>query len=228
MRGAMRVEGARSSNPVRATTPEVIMTSGAKVGVVIVTVVALAAGAWWVWLRPVPVADGVVFVGDSVTYMSINDLREDLSRKHPQVLARVGFRSDELLPLFRDQVRKRREADEPLRQVVVLVGYNDVLQGKVPNPAMPKVMDLARQFDCAVWLELPAVPLRDDLTNQWNDQVHEAAQGHRNVHVVDDWRKAVEKSAPGELLSRKDGVHPTPAGARRLTEIFQKAINNAC
>ncbi|MCU1354351.1 MAG: hypothetical protein JWM05_3560, partial [Acidimicrobiales bacterium] len=75
-----------------------------------------------------------MFVGDSVTFLSLNDLNQDLGRKHPAYIARVGYRSRDLLPLFAAEVAKRRKAGEHLRQVALLVGYNDVLRDDVESP----------------------------------------------------------------------------------------------
>ena len=83
------------------------MERGAKVVGLLVVLALVAGGLWW-WLRPAPVAEGVVFVGDSVTYMSFGDLEAELSSKRPDVLARIGYRSGDLLPLFQKTVRQRR------------------------------------------------------------------------------------------------------------------------
>jgi hypothetical protein len=198
-----------------------------KVVAVVLVLLLVAGGLWW-WLRPAPVAQNVVFVGDSVTFMSLDDLKAAVGTKHPELIARIGYRSSDIYPLFEKQVRALRADNKPLKQAVVLIGYNDVLKGPVTNPGLGKLMDLANQFDCAVWFTIPPVPLRDQLTDEWNTRVREAAKSHHNVHVVDDWRNVVMHAKAGELITRKDGVHPTKAGAARLTKVFETAIHHAC
>ena len=194
--------------------------------VVGLVVVALVAGAVWWWLRPAPVEEGVVFVGDSVTYLSLEDLNDDLGSRHPAYLTRVGFRSRDLVPLLEEEVARKERAGEPLRQVALLVGYNDVLRDDEESPALDRLMGLAGRFDCAVWLLLPVVPMHDVATERWNERVRASAEEH-GVEVADDWQRAVEGAAPRELLDA-DGVHPNRAGRARLTTIYQDVIGRTC
>lgn len=203
------------------------MGAKAKIGLAIVVLALVAGGLWW-WRRPAPVRQGVVFVGDSVTYISLDDLNRDVSAKHPAYLARVGYRSTDLLPLLRMEVARKEQAGEPLSQIALLVGYNDVLKDEVESPALPKMMNLAAKFDCAVWLTLPNIPLHEQETSRWNARVRAAAKGHRNVHVVETWRTAVDSAPPGALVVVSDGVHPNAAGSARLTSIYLDTIGQSC
>ena len=193
----------------------------------IVAVVAIGAGLW-VWLKPTPVAPGILFIGDSVTYMSTEELDGQLEAESPIVVARVGATASDMLPLFEQAADKRVKEDDPLDQVAILIGYNDVLKDQVDDPTLGAFMDEANRFQCAVWLTLPDVPLRVDQVEVWNKRVTEAAKDRPNVHVVDDWREAVGSAEPGEITTRKDGVHPTPAGAKRLVEIYTDAVHRVC
>ncbi|HEX2574709.1 MAG TPA: SGNH/GDSL hydrolase family protein [Aquihabitans sp.] len=193
----------------------------------LVVLVVLAGGLWWL-LRPTPVAEGVLFVGDSVTVLSLDDLNGDLGRKHPGYITRSGYRSSDLLPLFEQEVERRQAAGEPLRQVALLVGYNDVLQDDVETPSLGKVMALADRFECAVWLLLPPIPILERETDRWNERVVAAARAHPNVHVVDTWRQEVVESEPLSLVAKEDGVHPNEAGRRRLNKVYQEAIGSEC
>lgn len=202
------------------------MEDRAKIVVAVVAVLLVAGGLYW-WLRPAPVADGVIFVGDSVTYLSLNDLNGDLGKKHPAYLTRVGYRSTDLLPLFAKEIKRREQAGEPLRQAALLVGYNDVLKDEVDSPSLEKVMELAGRFECAVWLTLPPIPVHEREVELWNARVKNAAERYEDVHLIDDWREAV-MSAPSRSLTAADGVHPNAAGRKKLTRIFQDAIHRSC
>ena len=196
---------------------------------VVVIIAAVTAGAIWLIERPTPVAPGILFVGDSVTYLSTSALDDEMRSDDPQVVARIGFRSSEMLPLFeREVLRRKQMGDEHLQQVAILIGYNDVLQDKVGEADIDRFMDAAERFECAVWLELPPVPMHDDDVAVWNRQVATAARSHPNVHVIDDWRNAVMRAKPGELITRKDGVHPTKAGAARLAQIYTDGVHRVC
>ena len=197
------------------------------IGVGVVVLLLVAAGIWIV-KRPTPVEHGILFVGDSVTYMSVAQLDAQVGAKDPIVIARVGFRSSDLLPLFKRYVGDRERRHLSLGQVALLVGYNDLLKRQVESPALEEVMALAGRFDCAIWLTLPPVPLRDDEVARWNQRVVALARKYPHVHVVDDWREAVIAARPGVLVTRRDGVHPTEAGARALSKIYVDAVHREC
>lgn len=204
---------------------------------VIVLVLALAGGALWWKLRPEGVQPGVVFVGDSVTYLSIGQINQALGPDaHPVYLARIGWRSTDLLPLLQQEVQKRHGDGQQLRQIALLVGYNDVLQGNVESAALDKMVSLAGQFSCAVWLTLPPRPagraagnpkFRTDLAERWNERLAAAVHAHANIHLDTSWQKAVDSSAPGSLLVA-DGVHPNPAGQRTLAQVYAHALRHDC
>jgi lysophospholipase L1-like esterase len=205
--------------------------------IAVVVVVALIGGVVWWKLQPEGVQPGVVFVGDSVTYLSISQINEALGPKaQPAYLTRVGWRSSDLLPLFAQEVIKRRAGHQALRQVALLMGYNDVLQGNVESAALDKVVALASQFSCAVWLTLPPTPsgraagnpkFRADLARRWNERLGVAVRSHHNIHLVTEWQRTVDASPPGHLLVA-DGVHPNAAGQRVLAGIYAHALRTDC
>lgn len=202
------------------------MSTGSKIAGVVVVVVLAAAAIWW-WMKPAEVSDGVLFIGDSVTFLSLDDLNGDLGPKHPAYVARPGFTSSDLLPLFTAEVKKRKADGEPLEQVAMLVGYNDVLQNVAPeDDSLGKVMTMAGQFDCAIWLELPPIPLREDLVDRWNERARREAEEHPTVHVVSEWRELVAADPDG--LVPDDGVHPGTEGRKELTRVYHDAIRNLC
>jgi hypothetical protein len=201
------------------------LKTGTKVAGVVLVVALIGVGLWW-WLKPADVADGVMFVGDSVTFLSLEDLNGDLGEKHPAYYARPGFTSSDLLPLFREAVEEREADGDPLEQVAMLVGYNDVLQGRVAENSIDEVMALAGKFDCAIWLELPPVPLRTNSVDQWNALAEAEAENHPTVHIVSEWRELIESDPDAYVPD--DGVHPNPKGRAELSRIYQDAIRNLC
>ncbi|MGI8754839.1 MAG: SGNH/GDSL hydrolase family protein [Acidimicrobiales bacterium] len=202
------------------------MNTRAKVATWLVLLALVAGGVWWV-RRPAPVADGVLFVGDSVTFLTQGALTRDLSPKHPTYVTGIGFRSTDLLPAFAKEVANRRLTGQPLRQVALLVGYNDALRHDVETPSLNNMMALANQFDCAVWLTLPPFPQRAHDVDRWNTRAKAIAASYRHIHVVDTWRQAVMAALPRSILS-KDGVHPNDAGRQRLAQIYENAIAGTC
>jgi lysophospholipase L1-like esterase len=188
-------------------------------------IIVVALSLWW-WQRPAPVAPEILFVGDSVTYLSAEQVDQQLGAEDPKVLARVGQTSTDLLPLFTEEVDRRVDADEGLQQVAILVGYNDVLKEEIDPTSIERFMTQADRFECAVWLALPTVPLHEDGTSSWNELIHDEGGSHPNVHVVDDWSDAVASADAEEILD--DGVHPNAAGAALLVETYTEAIGRVC
>lgn len=78
------------------------------------------------------------------------------------------------------------------------------------------------------WLTLPPIPLRDAQTTRWNQRVATLAVTYPHVHVVDDWSDTVKAAQPGVLITRRDGVHPTAAGARALSKAYIDAVHRNC
>lgn len=224
-------EGSTTAPPPVPTTPVARPPrTGARRRIALVaTAVAVGALGVVVWqrARPAAIQPGALFVGDSVTYLAASPLEEATSGD-AVVLARVGYRSTDLLPLFEQAAAERSGAPDQLRQVGLLVGYNDVLHDEVDLDAQRRVMAVADRFDCAVWLTLPSVPMHTEEADEWNRGAVVAARSFPHVHIVDDWRRAVDAAPPGELVTSADGVHPTPRGAERLAQIFTQAIRRAC
>ncbi|MBX3313048.1 MAG: SGNH/GDSL hydrolase family protein [Actinobacteria bacterium] len=201
------------------------MSRGAKIVGAVVAVAVVAGAVWW-WMKPAEVADGVMFVGDSVTFLSLDDLNGDLGAKHPAYYARPGFTSADLLPIFKQAVEEREADGDPLEQVAMLIGYNDVLHDDVESPALGEIMTLAGKFDCAIWLELPPVPLRTELVDRWNERARAEARKHPSIHLVDEWRKLV--ASDPDAYVPDDGVHPNAKGREELSRIYLDAIRNLC
>ena len=166
----------------------------------------------------------VLVVGDSVTYLSLRDLRAELHDDDLQVVAHVGARTDELLR------PARAKADDVRPDVgVFLVGYNDVLQGTTTSAALDSMVALADRIDCSVLLLLPTHgPYPTRAVQRWNDRLRRAAARASDVHVVDTWKKLVDASPPYTFIKHTDGVHPNRQGARAVARVMSDAVAGRC
>lgn len=175
-------------------------------------------------------------VGDSVTYLSAGSIQEEFPRDHLQFVAKPGFSSTMLLPLVDDAMGADGEPGAAREHVVALVGYNDVRLREVNAPALRELVDRTAEFRCGVWLTLPVKPggvdnanpmAESDLVAVWNARLVDEVARHPNLHLVDDWQRAVEAAPEGKLL-KADGVHPNEAGQRELAAIYRSALDRHC
>ena len=166
----------------------------------------------------------VLIVGDSVTYMSSGPLKEDFSwADEVDIKAVSGLRTDELLPFAKEGL-----SHDP-SSAVFMPGYNDVLQNRVNEAALPQMMDLAAQVPCSVWLLIPDKGVYDPkIAQAWNQRVRDEAEGYPNVHVVDDWARLVDGSQQYALVKTEDGVHPNDLGRKAVAEVMAKSLQREC
>ena len=181
-------------------------------------------------------------VGDSVTYYSAGQLVERFRPARLDFIAKFGYRTDEILPLLRTWLATDdRRPGGPLAdhaRVAVLAGYNDVLQhrGDRDADALDAMVSASSRFRCAVWFELPTRPggrpsadpaLSPRATAAWNDELRAAVARHPGVHLSSAWRDAVDGSGGAHLLVA-DGIHPSPAGSRRLALAYHRTLDRTC
>jgi hypothetical protein len=166
----------------------------------------------------------VLVVGDSVTYMSQKPLKEDLSwAGEVDVKAVSGLRTDELYPF----AKKGVEADPS--SAIFMPGYNDILKSYVAKADLPRMMDLAAEVPCVVWLLIPTKGVYSKtMAGAWNDRVRKEAEEHDNIHVVDDWANLVDNSPDYLLVKREDAVHPNEKGQVTLGRVMSDALRREC
>jgi hypothetical protein len=166
----------------------------------------------------------VLIVGDSVTYQSRAELKEEFAwADELDIKATSGLRTDELLPGAEEGI-----SNDP-SSAVFMPGYNDILQGKVPEAAVPEMMDLAAEVECSVWLLIPVegVYSRTD-AEAFNQRVRDEAEDHDNVHLVDDWARLVDNSQDFALVKREDAVHPNDLGRRVVAQAMGESLKREC
>lgn len=205
---------------------------------VVVGLVALATVgliAYLVWPRT---PDHVLVVGDSVTYMSWDAIRDEFGGGTDlEPIARPGFRSTDLLPLVQEAIDKRAAAGHPLDRATFLVGYNDVWKEALDDDRLAEMVDLSARHECAVWLTIPARPAGEapavgtfdpDLADEWNERLAELVGRHDNLHLVDDWAEAVEGADDQSTYLDDDGIHPNAEGQKLLAKTVHDAVINSC
>lgn len=203
-----------------------------RTGMVVLLGAAVAIGAlvaWVVWPRS---SGQVLVVGDSVTFLAAESIKDEVGRDGTDIRAYPGDRSSQLLLVLLQEV-ERREKSGGLDRVAVLAGYNDVLRNSDHPEDLAKMVDLSTRFDCAVFLAVPAPPKWADRPAETepfaalNDRLRKAVSAHPNVHISTIWADAVAASAPGELVA-KDGVHPVEKGKQVLGQAFADALSENC
>lgn len=166
----------------------------------------------------------VLVVGDSVTVLSKEELRDQLTWAGTvDVRAEVRLRTDQLLDMARSG------ADEDPDIGIFLPGYNDILQGRADTNALDQMMDVAAGIPCAIWLLIPVDGgYPRDQVDTWNRRVQELAKEHPNVHVSDGWKVLVEKTPAFTFISDVDAVHPNQQGRDALAKVMAGVANDRC
>lgn len=195
--------------------------------VALVVVAAVAVGAVLRWRDPAR-GPRVLVVGDSVTYMSANPIKDAFDwTDNVDVQGRPGYRTDQLVPVAVELVG----ADDP-EVLVVLTGYNDLTQGVDTSPAVEQMMDLAAARPCAVWLLLPTKGgYAAAAAEAFNSRLVALAEDRASVHLSTDWRDAVDATDgpdPDPGLVSEDGIHPVGDGVARLARAMEEAAGREC
>lgn len=203
------------------------------VGLVAVAVVGLIV--YLVWPRT---PEYVLVVGDSVTFMSFEDLRDEFgpdTKLDP--VARPGYRSSNLMPFVEDAVAARERSGKELERAVFLVGYNDVWKEEVGQNRLDEMVELSARFDCAVWLTLPVRPAGEppavgdfdpELGDDWNEMIADLVAEHDNLHLVTTWADAIEGASSADEYLDDDGIHPNDAGQELLAKTMHDAVIDSC
>lgn len=181
------------------------------------------------WLAGASDARRTLVVGDSVTFLSREEIAEVLGPDHAlDVRGLSGYKTDELLPVLRDGID-----DHDPDVAVVFTGHNDVLHDHDAEPALTQMADLLQdEVRCVVWVELPVKGLwPPDLAASVNQRIAQLAEDRDAIHLETTWRDAVDDSpgvAPSMELVQTDQVHPNEAGQRRLAEAIGAAVRSSC
>ena len=213
----------------RSRSRPVVVTLG------IVVAFGVLVGVAWLSL---PRNDGpkVLFVGDSVTFLSGGAIDEVFSEADVQIIALPGYTTSELLPRMRGAMASPNKPGGARLRVGLLVGYNDIGRGTIATQELPQLMEAAAEFECAVLLTLPARPGGETATNPniatekvdlWNARLVEAAAAHDNVHLARDWEEAVNAAEPLQFLD-PDGIHPNKSGGLALAAAYRAAMDREC
>lgn len=175
-------------------------------------------------------------IGDSVTNMSETEIQSRFEHTPLEFVAFPGYSSTMLLPDVQDAMGSPGDPAHARQRVAVLVGYNDVRLREVDTPSLRKMVDITAEFDCGVWLTLPARPggvdnpnimAQSNLVDEWNLRVQAEVQRHDNLHLSDAWAKVVTAAPKGKLL-KADGVHPNAAGRKVLADIYRQTLDQYC
>lgn len=168
--------------------------------------------------------DRVLIVGDSVTYQSRAELKQEFDwAGELDIKATSGLRTDELLPGAEEGL-----SHDP-SSAVFMPGYNDVLQNRVDQAAVPQMMDIAAKIPCSVWLLIPDKGVYSpDIAEAYNARVRAEAEGHDNVHVIDDWARLVDNSQKFALVKTADAVHPNELGRRVVAQAMSESLQREC
>lgn len=228
-----------------ATTDEPERPERGRRGLLIATAMTALAMvvlmAYLLWPRT---PKSVLIVGDSVTYMSYQQL---VSQFGPGTtlapIARPGFRSTDLLPLVQEEMASRTGDDDGLDRAIFLVGYNDVWTESTSHRDLEAMVNLSAKFRCAIWLTIPTSPggkspttedadpplppFDPELAQQWNHRLAALVASHPNLHLVKTWQATIEDNSPTRYL-QADGIHPNAAGQKRLAEIMHDSLISAC
>lgn len=209
--------------------------SGCVLPLVLVAVVVVGTFVFWKILPDGPEPE-LFIIGDSVTQMSEDEIQDEFVHTPLEFVAFPGYSSTMLLPDVVDAMGAPGDPAHARQRVGVLVGYNDVRLREVDTPSLKKMVDLTAEFECGVWLTLPARPGGVDnenefalspLVDEWNLRVQAEVERHENLHLSDAWAKAVTNAPKGDVL-RKDGVHPNAAGRVLLAQIYRDALDEYC
>src|SRR4051794_31957272 len=113
-------------------------------------VVVVAVGVM-IWTAVQPDRRDTLIVGDSVTFLSIPRIQDQLGTANTQIVARPGYRSVDLLPRLRTVLKARSGPSKARDVAIFLVGYNDVSRKTEGQPALPAMVKASNAFRCAVW-----------------------------------------------------------------------------
>jgi lysophospholipase L1-like esterase len=138
-----------------------------------------------------------------------------------------GERSDQILARFdRDVLGERPKV------VVIIAGVNDVYQGR---PASHVVEQSRTMYGRATGAGIPVVagsivpyntatPEQNARMREINDWIRATASADPDIEFVDTRAAVAAPDDPDRLFESPDGLHPSPAGYRRMADAIRPAI----
>ena len=190
-------------------------------GLVLLAVVVAAVAVMARSEESGPIEGDVLILGDSVTYMSMDPITDQVGAEGLEILAVPGFRSTDLLPLLRDAIDARGgTSSDGLQKAAFLVGYNDVLGDALDDNVFAEMVELSSRCDCAVWLGLPS-----GFGDRTDGLLRSEIDRYESVHFDSGWAEAVDAD---RSLIQDDGVHPNRSGSRALAEAYRDALHDWC
>lgn len=199
-----------------------------RIFVLVAVLVVGAVVAVWLVVSNIRRGTRVEMVGDSVMALASEGIKDRLDwTERVRIEAHPGYRTDQLLPFASEMY-----ADgDPPPIGVVLVGYNDLLQGVDESQAVDEMMLTLTNVECAIWVLLPTKgSYGADAAEAFNARVERLAE-RAGVHVEPGWRDAVDDTdddSPDPELISTDGVHPDPAGSAELADVIDGSIQENC
>lgn len=193
----------------------------------VVVVGAIVAIALIISRRTPAEGTKVLIVGDSVTYLSIDQLEERFDwTDNLTIHGFPGYRTDQVL----HHAQTDYHQDEP-PIVVAMTGYNDLTQEVDTDQAVQEMMTLLGEAECAVWVLIPTKgAVEADRLEAFNDRASALADD-AGVHVASGWRDAADDTdgpEPDPALVSDDGIHPLDEGAEVIADVMASAVEEHC
>lgn len=154
-----------------------------------------------------------------------------LMRAHPQWavlnMGVNGERSDQIRARFERDVIERKP-----RVVILIAGVNDVYQGREAQHVKDQLGAMfARASEAGIPMVAGTIVPYNTATAEQNRKMHEInawirerAAESPNLWFVDTRAAAADRNDPDRLFESPDGLHPSPAGYRRMAEAIEPIL----
>ena len=155
-----------------------------------------------------------------------------LRRGHPEWdvlnMGVNGERSDQIRARFERDVVERKP-----RVVILIAGVNDVYQGRDVQHVRDQLASMYDRAKRAGILVVSgtivpyntATPEQNKKMHEINAWIRQHAARDPNVSFVDTRAAAADRKNPDLLFESPDGLHPSPAGYRRMAEAIEPVLH---